>query len=74
MLCCRDYDERVVDSFPYQIQYEHYIGNRYVSIECIALDPFSAQTYTETSGTPQARTRHIFFIHFCLMTENSILP
>ena len=42
VLCRRDYAERVVASFDNQIQYEYYVGNRYVSIEGIALENFSA--------------------------------
>ena len=42
VICCRDYDERVVASFDNKIQSEYYGGNRYVSIEVIALEHFSA--------------------------------
>ena len=44
VLCCRDYSERDVLSFAYQIQYEYYGGNKYVSIEGISLEHFSAPT------------------------------
>ena len=37
-----DYVERVVASFANQIKSEYYGGNRYVSIEGIALEHFSA--------------------------------
>ena len=37
VLCLHDYAESVVASFPHQIQSEYYGGNRYVSIEGIAL-------------------------------------
>ena len=46
VLCCRDYAERVVDSFDHQIQLEYYGGNRYVSIEGIVLENFSALPHT----------------------------
>ena len=42
VLCCRDYDERVVASFANQIQSEYYGGNISVSIGGIALEHFSA--------------------------------
>ena len=58
VLCCHDYDEIVVASFGHQIRSEYYDGNRYVSIEGIALEHFSAPTYTEIAGTPQSCTRH----------------
>ena len=48
MLCRPDFAERVVASFSHQIQSEYYGGNRYVSIEVIALEHFSAPTHTET--------------------------
>ena len=41
VLCRRDYAERVVASFVYQIQPEYYGGNRSVSIEGIGLEHFS---------------------------------
>ena len=44
VLCNHDYAERVVASFANQIQSEYYGGNRYVSIEVIALGYFSAFT------------------------------
>ena len=37
VLCCHDYAERIVARFVHQIQSEYYGGNRYVSIEDIAL-------------------------------------
>ena len=37
VLCCRDYAERVVARFSNKFQSEYYGGNRYVSIEGIAL-------------------------------------
>ena len=42
VLCRRDYAERLVARFDNQIQPEYYGGNRYVSIEGIALEHFSA--------------------------------
>ena len=48
MLCRHDYTEHVVASFPYQIQFEYYGGNRSVSIEVIALEHLCT-TYQETS-------------------------
>ena len=46
MLCRCDYSERVVASFPHQIQSEYYGGNRTVSIEGITLEHFSALPQT----------------------------
>ena len=51
MLCRRDYAERVVDSFPHQIQSEYYGGNRSVSIEGIALEHFNALPHTEINSS-----------------------
>ena len=44
VLCCLDYSERVVVSFPNQIQSEYYGGNISVSTEGIELEHFSAFT------------------------------
>ena len=41
VLCCRDYDERLVSSFTNQIQSEYYSGHGSVSIEGITLENFS---------------------------------
>ena len=46
VLCCRDYAEIIVASFSHQIKPEYYGGNRYVSIEGIALEHFSALPQT----------------------------
>ena len=37
VLCCSDYNERVVSIFLHQIQYKYYDYNRYVSIKGIVL-------------------------------------
>ena len=42
VLCHRDYIERVVANFSHQIKSEYYVGNRYMSIEGVALKHFSA--------------------------------
>ena len=42
VLCLSDYADRVVASFSHQRQSEYYGGNRYVSIEGIALEHLSA--------------------------------
>ena len=44
VLSRREYDDRAVASFAHQIQPEYYGGNRFVSIEGIALEHFSAFT------------------------------
>ena len=64
MWCRRYYAERVVASFSDQIQSGYSGGNQSVYIEGIALEHFSAPTQTETSTTPQARTRHAMFHSF----------
>ena len=45
VLCCRDYDEIVVASFSHQIHYEYYRDNRFMYIEGIVLEHFSAPTH-----------------------------
>ena len=52
VLCRRDYSERVVASSANQIQSEYYGGNRYVSIEGIALEQFSATPSIDTDLFP----------------------
>ena len=51
VLCRCDYSECIVSSFSYQIQSEYYGGNRYVSIEGIALEHFSASNQASSSLT-----------------------
>ena len=48
----------MVASFSYQIQYEYYGVNRYVYIEGITLEKFSAPEHTEKSTTPKSHTQH----------------
>ena len=64
VLCHSYYAERLVAIFAHQIQSEYYGGNRYVSIEGIAMEHFIAPTHIETPGTPQARTFHSVFHSF----------
>ena len=73
MLCCRDYDERVVFSFPHKIQPEYYGGNRSVSIEDIVLEHFSALPKSGINASKKSCPRHAVFHYFCQMTENKIL-
>ena len=51
VLCRRDYAERVVASFAHQIQSTYYGGNRYVSIEVIALENFNSLPQTEINSS-----------------------
>ena len=74
MLCCRDYDERVVASFPHQIQSEYYSGNRSVSIEGIALKHYSTLTNSGINSSTKSFPRHAAFHSFFQMIENKILP
>ena len=46
VFCRRDYAERLVASFPQQIQSEYYGGNRSVSIEGIELEHVSSLPQT----------------------------
>ena len=61
LLCHRDYAERVVASFPHQRQSEYYGVNRYVSIEGIALEHFSALPQTEINSSTKPCPRHAVF-------------
>ena len=51
VLCCRDYNERVVDIFSNQMQSEYYGGNIHMSIEVIALEHFSALPQEEITAS-----------------------
>ena len=62
MLRCCDYSERLVASFAHQIKSEYCGNNRYLSIEGIAFEHFSAPTQNETATTPQSR-KHRAMIH-----------
>ena len=64
VLCRRDYDERVVTSFANQTQPEYYGGNRYVSIEGIALKHFSAAPQADINSTSSSRPLHTVFHSF----------
>ena len=64
VLCRCDYYDTVVASFAQKIQYEYFASNRYVPIEVIVMEHFSAPTQTETAVTLQARTFHAIFHSF----------
>ena len=64
MLCCHDYAERVVASFPHQIQSKYYGGNISKPIECIALEHFSALPQTEINSSTKVCPRHAVFHYF----------
>ena len=74
VLCRRDYSERVVASFANQIQSGYYGGNRYVYIEGIALEMFSAAPQTDINSSTLSRPRHAVFHSFYLMIGNRMLP
>ena len=63
-LCCRDYAERLVASFPHQIQSEYYGGNISVSIEVIALEHFSELFKTGINASTKSCPRHAVFHTF----------
>ena len=69
VLCRRDYAERVVSSFAYQIQYGYYGGNRSVSIEGIHLEYFSATDQEKSSSYSHSCTCHDVFHSF--LSDNS---
>ena len=64
VLCRRDCAERVVASFGNQIHAEYYGVNRSVSIESIALEPFSAAPQEDINSTTPSRPRHAVFHSF----------
>ena len=64
MLCRRDYSERVGASSSHQIQSEYYGGNRYVSIEGIVLEHFSALPQTEINSSTKACPHHAVFHYY----------
>ena len=64
VLCRCDYAERVVASFSHQIQLEYCGGNRYVSIEVISLERFSALLQIEMNASTKPCPRHAVFHSF----------
>ena len=64
IICRRDYAERVVARFANQIKSEYYGRNRYVSIEGIALENFSAVSQEDINLTSISRQRHALFHSF----------
>ena len=73
VLCRRDYAEWVVASFMNQIQSEYCGGNRYVSIEGIALEHFSAAPQAYINSSTLTRARHAVFHSFFMAIENKML-
>ena len=64
IICRRDYAERIVASFSNQIQSEYYGGNRYVSIEGIALENFSSAPQSDIISSSLPCPRHAVFHSF----------
>ena len=73
VLCLCDYDDRLVACFANQTQSEYYGGNRYVSIEGIALENFSALPQADINSTTLSRQRHTVLNSFYLKIENKML-
>ena len=61
VLCRHDYAERVVASFANQIKSEYYGGNRYVSIEGIVLEHFSAAPKADNNSSKISWQSHAVF-------------
>ena len=74
VLCCRDYAERVVASFPHQIQSEYYGGNISVYIKGIALEQFNELTQIEINSSTKSCPHHASFHFFCWMIAKNMLP
>ena len=74
VLCRRDYAERVVASFANQIQSEYYGGNRYVSIEDIVLEHFSAAPQEDINSNTPPHQLNAVFHYFYLTIANRMLP
>ena len=55
LLCRRDYSERIIARLAHQIEYVYYGGNRYVSIEGIALEHFSSIDQETSSSYSHSR-------------------
>ena len=64
VICRRDYANRVVASFANQIKSDYYDGNKYVSIEGIALEHFSAAPQADINSSTLSRPRHAVFHSF----------
>ena len=73
MLCRRDYAEKLIASFAKQIQSEYYGGNRYASIDGIALEHFSALPHTEIKSFTEPCPCHAVFRSFFWMTADKML-
>ena len=73
VLCRRDYAERVVARFSNQIKSEYYGGNRYVSMEDIALEHFSAAPQADINSTTPSRPLHAAFHYFYLTIANRMM-
>ena len=63
-LSLNDVNERVVASFPHQMQSEHYGGNISVSIDFIALEHFIALPQTEIKSSTKPCPSHAVFPFF----------
>ena len=64
VLCCLDYDERLVASFAHKIKPYYYGRNRSVYIEGIELEHFGALPKTDINSTTPSRQLHAVFQSF----------
>ena len=69
-----DYAERLVVSFPHQIQFDYYGENRSVSIEGIVLENFNALPQTEINSPPKTCPHHAVFHSFLSYDTKKMLP
>ena len=67
--CRCDYSERLVARFSNQIKSEYYVGNRYVSIEGLALEHLSAVPQADINSSTLSRQLHTVSHYF--LSDNS---
>ena len=73
VLCRCEYADRVVASFDDKIKSEYSGGNRYVSVEGIALEHFSAAPQEAINSTTPSRPHHAVFRSFYVTIANRVL-
>ena len=74
VLCRSDYYEGLVVSFAHQIQSEYYGRIISVSVEFISLEISNALLQTEINSPPKHVHTMQFFVLFCQMIANKMLP
>ena len=73
VICRSDYADSLFVRFAHQVQSKYYGINRYMYIEGILFEHFSAVPKTDINTTTPSRQRHALFHYFYLMIAKNML-